>query len=198
MFLPDFSKKAHRDAPPTYLVRGIRPLATRGDQRSCVTTCFCRIFRKTPTEMPTPHTSLGASGPLPPVGIKGAALLHVFPASAGLGSAQPLGRKRPTFGPIFQTAPTDTRPPPQNKSGAYSPWPPVGIKGAALLRVFPASARPGSARPLGRKQPAFGPIFQTTPTETRPRPLDELGAYGPRPPAGIKRAESLHVFPASG
>jgi hypothetical protein len=118
MFLPDFSENAHGGTTPPYLVRGIRALATRGDQRCCVTTCFCRIFRKTPTEMPPPHTSLGASGPLPPVGIKGAALLHVFPASAGLGSAQPLGRKRPTFGPIFRTAPTGPRPTP-------------GIKGAA-------------------------------------------------------------------
>ena len=69
--------------PGTYIVRGIRSLATRGDQRCCVTTCFGQIFRKKPTEMHPPHTSLGASGPWPPVGIKGAALLHVLPRFFG-------------------------------------------------------------------------------------------------------------------
>ena len=76
------------DLGGTYLVRGIRPLATRGDKRCCVTTCFCPIFRKKPTEMHPPHTSLGASGPLPPVGIKGAASLHVF---AGFFEKRPPG-----------------------------------------------------------------------------------------------------------
>jgi hypothetical protein len=45
LFLPDFSENAHGGTTPPYLVRGIRPLATRGDQRCCVTTCFSSISR---------------------------------------------------------------------------------------------------------------------------------------------------------
>jgi hypothetical protein len=189
MFLPDFSKNAHRDTTPPYLIRGIRPLATRGDQRCCVTTCFSSISRpglgpavgpKTPNvradfsngadrDAPAPPKHLGAYGPWRPLGMKGAAFLRVFPASAGRVSARPWGRKRPTFGPIFGTMPTGTRPPPPNTLAAYGAWPPDGIKGAALLHVFPASAGLGSSRPSGRKRPTLGPIFQTTLTWVHPR-----------------------------
>ena len=170
MFLPDFSKKAHRDAPPTYLVRGIRPLATRGDQRCCVTTCFCRIFRKTPTEMPTPHTSLGASGPLPPVGIKGAALLHVFPASAGLGSAQPLGRKRPTFGPIFQTAPTDTRPPPPKQVRGVQSLATRGDQRCCVATCFSGIGPPGLSPAVGQKTTSVWADFSNDADRDAPAP----------------------------